>query len=226
MTTSDDKIYRAAIQALTEALADPSPRVCYGNKNRVGFVVGNNKKTRPTVELLVAQGWIEKAGGSVGSGKSRQDLYQITSTGVETALSESDTSSALREMAAAVSASHAKLEAITNTLTHQMEVLAVLQERLAAPTDGVMSEMISSIETFLRKIQHKHPLGHVPLPVIYNEIAQTTELTIGVFHDALRQLMSKGKIRLEPYTGPMFELEDAQYAMIWGLEIKYYAVTE
>jgi hypothetical protein len=47
-------------------------------------------------------------------------------------------------------------------------------------------------------------------------------MSIGQFHDGVRQLAAAGKIALHPFTGAAYQLRDEQYALLAGQEIKYY----
>jgi hypothetical protein len=48
-------------------------------------------------------------------------------------------------------------------------------------------------------------------------------LTIGAFHDALRDLHARGEIYLHPWTGPLYELPEPAYALLVGHEVLFYA---
>jgi hypothetical protein len=48
-------------------------------------------------------------------------------------------------------------------------------------------------------------------------------LTIGHFHDTLRELHEQEKIYLHPWTGPLYEMAEPAYALLAGHEIAFYA---
>jgi hypothetical protein len=50
-------------------------------------------------------------------------------------------------------------------------------------------------------------------------------LTIGHFHDTLRQLHEEEKIYLHPWSGPLYEIPEPPYAVLIGHEVAYYAST-
>lgn len=52
--------------------------------------------------------------------------------------------------------------------------------------------------------------------------AQHGPTTLGQFHDALRDLAARGAIRLSPYTGAMYQLQDPECCLILGREIMGY----
>lgn len=78
----------------------------------------------------------------------------------------------------------------------------------------------SALESYLRDYGVDHPYAHCPLPELYR--AATPDLTIGQFHDVIRELQADRRIRLHPFTGAMYQLRDEQYAMVQGQEIKFY----
>ena len=48
-------------------------------------------------------------------------------------------------------------------------------------------------------------------------------LTIGRFHDTLRQLHEEEKVYLHPWSGPLYEIPEPPYAVLIGHEVAYYA---
>jgi hypothetical protein len=63
-----------------------------------------------------------------------------------------------------------------------------------------------------------------PLPELYRQISSWKPgMTIGRFHDALRQLVETGRVYLHPWTGPMYEMPEPSFALLVGHEVAYYA---
>jgi hypothetical protein len=48
-------------------------------------------------------------------------------------------------------------------------------------------------------------------------------LTIGQFHDGLRQLHEDEQIYLHPWTGPLYAMPEPAFALLIGHEVAYYA---
>lgn len=64
----------------------------------------------------------------------------------------------------------------------------------------------------------------VRLGELYRAVAaQVGPLTLGQFHDALRDLAASGAVRLEPWTGAMYQLQDPECCLLVGREIIGYA---
>lgn len=62
-----------------------------------------------------------------------------------------------------------------------------------------------------------------PLPELYRRLDSTGAVSIGQFHDGLRQLHDDQMIYLHPWTGPLYALPEPAYALLVGHEIAYYA---
>jgi hypothetical protein len=133
-----------------------------------------------------------------------------------------------------------KLEETRQALKSQKEMVSKLQERLQPPdmkgllhklqapsvaavvTDSQPDWLAAALE-FLADYQRQNPYGHCPLPELFHRVAERRGLSIGQFHDGLRRLVQERRIRLHPFTGAAYQLQEEQYALVAGQEIKYYA---
>jgi hypothetical protein len=66
-------------------------------------------------------------------------------------------------------------------------------------------------------------LGDCPLAELYERASQATPLSIGQFHDALRELIQQKQVYLHPWTGPLYALPQPKYALLVGHQVAYYA---
>jgi hypothetical protein len=63
-----------------------------------------------------------------------------------------------------------------------------------------------------------------PLPELFRQINNWKPgMSIGRFHDALRQLVEAERVYLHPWTGPMYEMPEPAFALLVGHEVGYYA---
>jgi hypothetical protein len=94
-----------------------------------------------------------------------------------------------------------------------------------APVNGVPSPVWA--EVLLRHLadwQASRGAEDCPLPELYDRGRRAAPgLTIGRFHDTLRQLHDQEQIYLHPWTGPLYALPDPPYALLVGHEVAYYA---
>jgi hypothetical protein len=92
-----------------------------------------------------------------------------------------------------------------------------------APQTQASAGWLNSAVDFARQYRQKNPLGSCPLPELFRGVAEPAGMSIGQFHDGVRQLVRERRLRLHPWTGPMYQLKDEQYALMLGQEIKFYA---
>ena len=66
--------------------------------------------------------------------------------------------------------------------------------------------------------------GDCPLPDLCRRLrADHPSLTIGQFHDGLRELHDREQVYLHPWTGPLYALPEPAFALMVGHEVAYYA---
>jgi hypothetical protein len=67
-------------------------------------------------------------------------------------------------------------------------------------------------------------LADCPLPELFRHLkSYQANVTLGQFHDMLRELLADRKIYLHPWTGPLYELPEPACALLAGHEVAYYA---
>lgn len=65
-----------------------------------------------------------------------------------------------------------------------------------------------------------------PLPELYRGVScAMPDLSIGRFHDTLRELSSAGRVYLHPWTGPLYAVPEPTLALLVGHSVVYYAST-
>lgn len=75
----------------------------------------------------------------------------------------------------------------------------------------------------VQDFQKRNPYGMAPLPWLFSEITRRHALTIGQYHDGLRELVQARRLRLHPFTGSFSELEGERFCLLAAQEIKMYA---
>jgi hypothetical protein len=92
-----------------------------------------------------------------------------------------------------------------------------------SPTVKQNGQHQERIAQLLQKWQGTSAWEDCPLPELYNGLRETSpSLTIGEFHDLLREMQEGGRIYLHPWTGPLYEIPEPRYALLIGHEIAYY----
>lgn len=79
------------------------------------------------------------------------------------------------------------------------------------------------IESALEQHAHSGRVEACSLSDLYSSVRRELPgVTIGQFHDRLRAMHEAGRIRLTPWTGPLYELHEPFLAMLVGHEVLYY----
>ena len=86
------------------------------------------------------------------------------------------------------------------------------------------SPLGEAVVQHLRQHKRQTPLRPLDFPQLFRFArSQQPALSLGAFHDLLRQLADAGQLRLSPFTQAMYQLAEPECAMIVGREIMYYA---
>jgi hypothetical protein len=240
-------------EALARAMADPAPRPLLGTKAKPGIFVGSTQPVKNAAQRAVEQEWIEATDQFEGQGRSKKPLYRITPAGIAQALQHSEAAEVLREMLGALDGQSKRLErlqadveAASQLAKAQTQAAKELLNRVAPPNvaeivksaashrpaeppsrpvddNGAHSGWSVAALKYLAEHRRKNPYGRCPLPELFQQTAAPRRLSIGEFHDGLRQLAAEGRIGLHPFTSAAYQLRDEQYALVAGQEIKYYA---
>ena len=94
----------------------------------------------------------------------------------------------------------------------------------ARPAPAAQSvDLGAAVVQHLQQHKRQASLRPLDLPQLFR-FAQSRQptLTLGAFHDLVRQLAERGQLRLTPFTQAMYQLAEPQYALLVGREIMYY----
>lgn len=61
------------------------------------------------------------------------------------------------------------------------------------------------------------------LPELFRALPNTEPLTLGAFHDCLREMCADGALALHHWTGPLYAMPEPQFALMIGHGVAYYA---
>jgi hypothetical protein len=236
-----------ALQALAGALADPAPKLLHGTKGRSIFE-GAGQPAKQAAQYCLEHAWLEPTGQFEGKGKSRKELYRISAAGIRQVLEKSEPATLLGKSLAFLErngeelrAIGAKVDAALASLLNQKTMVTALRDRLQPPdlesllakfTSSASAgtghtagppEWLPSVLEYLGTRQRSNPYGHCPLPELFHRVAEPRGLSIGQFHDGLRELVRQRQLRLHAFTGAAYQLEEEHYALVAGQEIKFYA---
>lgn len=243
MPTANDNAI--ALAALSRALADPAPKPLLGTKAKPGIFIGGTPAIKGCAQRSIERGWFEATGASEGQGRSKKPLYRITPAGIAYVLEHGPPAELLRDMLTALDGQTRRLErvqtevgtaadlaraqtrAVSELLTRVVppNLSELLRSAVAAPSSSDSSTntaWAAKALKYLAEHRRRNPYGRCPLAELFQKTAAASGLSIGQFHDGVRQLAAQGKIALHPFTGAAYQLQDEQYALVAGQEIKYY----
>jgi hypothetical protein len=85
------------------------------------------------------------------------------------------------------------------------------------------AKIAEEVRRLVAELTSAAPLRSVPLGELYHELlARLGPVTLGQFHDALRDLAAASAVRLSPWTGAMYQLQEPECCLILGREIMAY----
>jgi hypothetical protein len=154
----------------------------------------------------------------------------LTDRGLEWLLEQTSPRQVLDDMVRALEARQSETAALLASARQMQSTL----EALRARADKVLQQLPvvpgnedswgDRVLDFLANRQGNGASEDCPLPELYRHARQlSTSLTIGGFHDGLRQMHESGRIYLHPWTGPLYALPEPPLALLIGHEIAYYA---
>lgn len=235
-----DKSTLLLLDALSRAAADPAGVPLHAGKTGPGLFPAT------TAARLAAQRCKDEAFVKVvrtdGRGKAVLEVCAITEKGLAFLLSEANPRQVLEDLVRAVESrqnqladlvatarqAHAGLEALKAVAEKVLQQVGRQGNGTPLPHDRPAANGAESWHgAALNHLTRRQAAGaseDCPLPELYQAARQACpRLTIGQFHDGLRQLQEQGRIYLHPWTGPLYDLPEPPCALLTGHEVAYYA---
>jgi hypothetical protein len=236
-----DKSTRLLLDALARAVAAPAGLLLFRAKTSPGLFPPT-AAARAAARRAKDDGFLHVLDD--GGGKPAREVCAITDKGRSWLLHQASPRQVLEdfvrvleerqrqadELVAAARQSAASVESLKATV----EQLRPLIDRPSANGEihhiapAVRPPDASIRDDILANLQQWHAAspGDCPLPELYRRLKDAhATLTVGAFHDGLRELHARGRIYLHPWTGPLYDLPEPPFALLTGHEIAYYAST-
>jgi hypothetical protein len=234
-----DKSTPLLLEALTRAAADPAGLPLHAGKSAPGLFPAT-----AAARLAAQRGKDEglfKVVRTETRGKAVQEVCAITEKGLAHLLGQVSPRQILEDLVRAVESRQAQLTELVASArqTHSsLEAFKALAEKVlqqvrsqgATPLPCDRTAAPNGAETwaaaalaYLTRWRDGGASEDCPLPELFRVARQAyPKLTVGQFHDGLRQLNEQGRIYLHPWTGPLYDLPEPPYALLTGHEIAYY----
>ena len=232
-----DKSNQIVLDALNRAAAEPAGLPLYGNKAHPGLF-RNTNPAKQAAQRCKQEGLLCVV-RTEAKGKTPRELCAITEKGLAYLLNEVSPRAILETLVRVLEARQGQIGELTELTREARAGLSTLQttaERVlqaiekATASNGFLSlsngsdAWMPAVLTFLVQWQTSKPSEDCPLPELFRRARQTSPtITIGHFHDGLRRLHEQERIYLHPWSGPLYEIPEPQYALLVGHEIAYYA---
>ena len=243
-----DKSTRLILDALTRAAAEPHGLPLYANKADPGLFPAT-AIAKTAADRAKADGLL-KVVETEAKGRGLREVCILTDKGLEFLTRQAsprqvledfvrvledrqsavaDLAQSAAEMAAGLLAIRAAIEQVLPRLATTQSAMngAPMNGQLAPPRPAVTAASDALIADVKARLAEWHAAAGAshdcPLPDLYRKLESADQASVGLFHDALRQLHDDHQIYLHPWTGPLYALPEPAFALLVGHEVAYYA---
>jgi hypothetical protein len=219
-----DKASQLVLQALGRAAQDPAGVPLFSHKASPGLFAAT-AVARHAAQRCKEQDLLRVV-ATEARGQTVHEVVAITAKGLDHLLSQVHPRQVLEDMVRALESREKQFRELVVVVQHVQADFDALKglargvlERVAnAPCEGLSAALVQVLVDW-------HAAGAAkdcPLPQLYRALTAPLP-SLGVFHDALRQLHQQERLYLHPWTGPLYDLPEPQLALLVGHEIAYYA---
>lgn len=229
-----DKATPFVLDALSRAAAEPAGLPLFGKAGWGLFPATTPAKQ--AAQRCKEEGFLQVIRTET-KGKASQEICGITEKGLAYLLEQVNPKRVLEDLVRALEGRQGQVDellAAARLTQAGFEALKAVAEKVlrhiqtsAAKAPGGKEKApnwTGAILDYLTRWQETKTSEDCSLPELYQKARETAlDLTIGHFHDGLRQLHTAQHIYLHPWTGPLYEIPEPPYALLVGHEIAYYA---
>jgi len=232
-----DKCSQMVLSALSRAVADPEGLPLHGGRAAPGLFPATTGG-KQAAQRCLDEGYLRPVEAS-----SVKPRCVITDKGCSYLLAQVSPRQVLEDFVRVLEAREAQFDFLLSAVREARAGLdglkanaeQVLQHVLRAEKPASLSARFNTFRNdgtaadaaILARLAQWRDSGAAedcPLPDVYRHCAeQVPQLTIGCFHDMLRQLQRAERIYLHPWTGPLYDLPEPPFALLIGHEVAYYA---
>lgn len=228
-----DRTTQLMLEGLGRAMAEPSGLPLFVSKSAPGLFPAN------PAGRLAAQASRDRGLLRVVSqeyrGRSPTELLALTESGLNFLLDQSNPRQILEDLIRTLDARRGQLDQLVATARQMQQSLDVfrgvvekaLQSLPGGTAPGAAGEQESADRVLMEALISWHSMRRsedCPLPELFRRSqAALPELSVGEFHDGLRQLHEQQRIYLHPWTGPLYAIPEPPFALLVGHEVAYYS---
>jgi len=234
-----DSSHPLIVDALRRAAADPAGLPLHGGRARSGLFPGSLAakkaaglcKDRQFLHVLRTE----------QHGKGPVEICTITEQGLAYLVTQTSPQEVLGHLVRALDEGTREIDtllAAAEQTRHRLEQLraaiARVEQSIGAPGGNgtphcngaprpAEPAWIPAMLAALAQWRAAHPTADCPLPELYRMANATGPVSVGTFHDGLRQLRAEGRLELHPWTAPLHEMPEPLLALLVGHSVVYYA---
>lgn len=218
-----DKFTPLILDALARAATCPDGCALLATKTEPGLFP-TTAAAKPAAKKALDDGLLTVVRISA-NGKTTAEIVTASPKGLAFLMEQASPKRVLEDFVRVVEERREEVRSLVKAAERMGSQLAGLAERLRVMHTGPANEH-DPAERIVQKLrawtgQQSVPRD-CPLPDLFRSLVGES-ISIGRFHDALRQLHESQRIYLHPYTGPLYTLPEPAYALMIGHEVSYYA---
>lgn len=242
-----DKSTRLILDALSRAAADPAGLPLHAQKSEPGLFPAT-AIARAAAERAKADGLLRVV-ETEARGRGVREVCALTDLGRQYLARQAsprqvledlvrvleDRQAAVAELSASAARMAASLESVRVTVERVLPRLTDHHQSNGSPMNAIFIPARPSApaasDALIADVKARLAEWHAgagssqdcPLPDLYRTLEARSEVSVGLFHDALRQLHDDHQVYLHPWTGPLYALPEPAFALLVGHEVAYYA---
>lgn len=242
-----DKSTRLILDALSRAAAEPAGLSLYAQKSEPGLFPSTTA-AKAAADRAKADGLIRVV-ESEAKGRKVREVCVLTDKGRQYLTQQAsprqvledlvrvleDRQAGVAELSAAAVRMAAGLEALRRMVEQVLPRLTDHHQSNGSPMNAIFIPARPSTpaasDALIADVKGRLAEWHAaagssqdcPLPDLYRKLESGSRVSVGLFHDALRQLHDDHQVYLHPWTGPLYALPEPAFALLVGHEVAYYA---
>jgi hypothetical protein len=246
-----DKVLETLLDALKQALTEPSEQRLYKSGKLAGLFAGRSGVSAEAAAWALQDGLLEVVRTEI-KGKTVIEWVRLTPRAVEFLHEQESPVHALKDLHAILQITRLgiplwladmrrELQTLGTRLTeeaqrwtHRLETLSQQVEEALRRLDTAQPEVSDGAAAdapwaqdalaYLDRRKGSGAAGECPLPELFAALHERyADLSVTGFHDRLRRLQDRRALRLLPFTGPPHEIPEPEYALLDGVNLLYYA---
>jgi hypothetical protein len=218
-----DKSARTVLDALSRAVVEPAGAPLHATRTSPGLFPAT-ALGRKAAHFCKEEGLVAAIEGD-REGADGREPCAITDRGLAYLLEHGGARQLLEDLVRAAEARQGQMDELVRAARRTEASCAALKTIAAKVLAGGERGDPAWAAVLLAHLERRRAAEEdCPLPELYRVILQTEpSLSVGQFHDALRQLHDRGRVYLHPWTGPLYDLPEPPFALLVGHEVAYYA---